>query len=69
MKLRPVTKLYKTNKTTSKKFDDGVMSEYCDAIVIFSIYGQFGAIWKPDSTSRVCEAYVFINSTLLSYKN
>ena len=21
----------------------------CDAIVIFLIYGQFGAIWKPDS--------------------
>ena len=44
MKLGPVTKLDKRNKTTSKKIDDDVMSENCDAIAIFSIYGQFGAI-------------------------
>ena len=43
MKLRPVTKLDKRNKKTSKKFNDDVMSENCDAIVIFPIYGQFGA--------------------------
>ena len=49
MKLGPVTKLDKRNKTTSKKFDDDVMSENCDVIVIFPIYGQFGAIWKLDS--------------------
>ena len=69
MKLGPVTKLDKRNKTTSKKFDDDVMSENCDVIVIFSIYGQFGAIWKPDSRCRVCKTYVFINNNLLSYKN
>ena len=39
MKLGPVTKLDKRNKTTSKKFDDGVMSENCDVIVIFQIFG------------------------------
>ena len=44
MKLGPVTKLDKRNKTTSKKFDDNVMSENCDVIAIFQIYGQFGAI-------------------------
>ena len=49
MKLEPVTKLDKRNKTTSKKFDDDVMSENYDFIDIFPIYGQFGAIWKPDS--------------------
>ena len=49
MKLGPVPKLYKRNKTTSKKFDDDVISPYCDIIVIFPIYGQFGAIWEPDS--------------------
>ena len=69
MKLGPVTKLYKKNKTTSKNFDDDVMSENCDVIVIFSIYGQFGAIWKQDSGRRVSKTYVFIDSNLLSYKN
>ena len=44
MKLGPVTKLDKIIKPTSKIFDDNVMSANCDAI-----YGQFGAIWKPDS--------------------
>ena len=46
MKLALVTKLDKRNKTTLKKFDEDVMSENCDIIVIFPIYGQFGAIWK-----------------------
>ena len=69
MKLGPVTKLDKRNKTTSKKFDDDVMSENCDVIVIFPIYGQFGAIRKPDSGRIVCKTYIFINSNLFSYKN
>ena len=69
MKLGPVTKLDKRNKTTSKKIDDDVMSENCDVIAIFPIYGQFGAIWKPDSGRIVCKTYIFINSNLLSYKN
>ena len=30
MKLAPVTKFDKKNKTTSKKFDDDVMSKNCD---------------------------------------
>ena len=38
MKLGPVTKLDKRNKTTSKSFDDDVMSANCDVIVIFPIY-------------------------------
>ena len=69
MKLGPVTKLDKKNKTTSNIFEDDVMSENCDIIVIFPIYGQFGAIWKPDSRCIVCKTYVFINGDLLSYKN
>ena len=69
MKLGPVTKLYKRNETTSKNFDDDVMSENCAIIVTFSIYGQFGAIRKADSGRRVCKIYVFINSNLLCYKN
>ena len=64
MKLRPETKPDKRNKTTSKMFDDDIMSENRDAIVIFPIYGQFGAIWKPDSRRIVCKTYIFINSNL-----
>ena len=44
MKLGPITKLDKRNKTMSKIFDDNVMSGNFDVIAIFSIYGQFGAI-------------------------
>ena len=64
MKLGPVTKLDKRNKTTSKKFDNDVMLENCDVIVIFSIYSQFGAVWKPDSRRIVRKTYAFINSNL-----
>ena len=35
IKLGQITKLEKRNKTTSRKFDVGVMSEYCDVIVFF----------------------------------
>ena len=69
MKLGPVTRLDKTNKTTSKNFDDDVMSANCDVIVIFSIYSQFGAIRTPGSGCIVCKNNIFVNSNLLSYKN
>ena len=35
MKLGPVTKLDKRNKTKSKKFDHDVMPQNCDVIAIF----------------------------------
>ena len=38
MKLEPVTKPDKRNKTTWKNFDNDAISKNCD-IVIFSIYG------------------------------
>ena len=44
MKLGSVTKLDKRNKTPSQYFDDGVMPQYFDVIVIFPIYDQFRAI-------------------------
>ena len=69
MKLGPVTKLDKTNKTRSKKIDVNVMLGNCDVMVIFRIFGQFGAIWRPDSGNRVCKSYLFSNSNLFSYKN
>ena len=39
MKLGPVTKLDKRNKAMSKKIDVDIMSENCDDIVIFWIFG------------------------------
>ena len=41
------------------------MSGNCDAIAIFPIYGQFGAIRKPDSGHIVWKTYVFMKSKLL----
>ena len=41
----------------------------CEVIAIFSIYGQFEAIRKPDSGCIVCKIYIFIKTSLLSYKN
>ena len=69
MKFRPVTKLDKKSKATSKKFDDDIMTTNCDVLVFFPIYGQFGAIRKPDSGSIVCKIYIFININSLSYKH
>ena len=65
MRLGPVTKLDKRNKTASKIFDTDVISKNCDVIVIFRVSCQFGA----DSGQRVCKSYVFSTSNLLSYKN
>ena len=69
MKFSVVTKIDKRNKTTSKKIDDDGMLEDCDVIANSPIYGQFGAIWKPDSGHIVCKTSFFINSNLLSYEN
>ena len=54
MKLGPVTKLNKRNTTTSKRLHNDVILINCDVIIIFWIYGQFGAIRKPDSGRMVC---------------
>ena len=40
MKLGPVTKFDKRNKTTSNKFDDDVMSANGDVIVIFQFFAN-----------------------------
>ena len=53
----------------SRKIDNDAVLASSDVIVIFPIYGQFGAIWRPDSGRMVCKTYIFINSNLLSYKN
>ena len=69
MKLGPVTTPDKRNKATSKTFDVDVMSGNFDVIIIFRIFGQFGAVRRPDSGHRVYKSYVFSNSNLLSYKS
>ena len=68
MKLGPVTKLDKINNATSKNFYHVAMLANSDAIVILSIYSQFGVIRKPDYGRIVCKTYIFIVSNLLSYK-
>ena len=45
------------------------MSENCDIIAVFPIYGQFGATWTPDFGRMVCKTYSIISSNILSYKN
>ena len=69
MKLESATKLDKRNKIKSKKINGDFISENLEVIVIFPIYGQFGAIRKPDSGRIICKTYVFIINNLLSYKN
>ena len=69
MKVGLATKLGKKKTTTSKKIRDDHMSKNCGIIVIFSIFCQFGAIWKSDSGCRVRKIYVFNNSNPSSHKN
>ena len=59
----PVTKSDERNSVTSKKIVNDVMSANCDVIVFFfPIYGQFAAIWKPDSGRMVYKTYIYINN-------
>ena len=62
MNFGSVTKIDKRNTETLKKsLTMALITTNCDVIVIFSIYGQFGAIQRPDSESMVCNTYIFIN--------
>ena len=54
MKLGPVTKLDKGNMAMSKKSDHGTSSANYDAIFIFPVSIQFGAIQKLDSRCMFC---------------
>ena len=64
-----VIKHDKGNKASSKNFGDGVMSANYNVIIVFSIYGYFETIRKPDSGRIVCKTYNFSKSNFLSYKN
>ena len=68
MKLGPVSKRDKKSNTMSKDVADDVISKNYDVTVIFLLYGQSGAIQKPDSERIVYKTYISINNNLLSYK-
>ena len=59
LKLTKETRQHYVNEVN--KNDDNVRSTICDAINIFPID-------CPDSGCMVCKTYIFINSSLLSYK-
>ena len=67
MKLGPVTKPDKRNTSTSKKFEDNVMSANCDVMVFLPIYSKFAVIRNPDSGHIVYKFFILINSNVLSY--
>ena len=69
MKLGPVTKLNERNKPTSKKFEDDIKSANRDVNVTFPFYGQFGAIWKPDSRCIVFKITFSLTVTFHLNKN
>ena len=52
----------KRNLTTSKQFDDDTISANYDIIFIFTIYGQFLAIQKPDSRCMVHNSHLFVTN-------
>ena len=68
MKLGAITNLTRETER-QKKIEFDAMSENYDVSVTFRIFGQFGAVRRPDSGHRVCKSYVFSNSNLSSYKN
>ena len=45
------------------------MLENCDVVAIFTIYGQFGGIRKPESGRIVCKTYIFFNINLTKTGN
>ena len=70
MKLESVTKIDKRNRKTSKTFDDDIISVNSDIIVIFFRFmtnvEQSG---RRIPNAQSAKIYIFINNSLLSYKN
>ena len=58
VEIKPVAKRDQRNKTTTTKFHNEVRSAYCDVIVVFSIYGRFGVIQKPDFERIVWKTHI-----------
>ena len=57
--------LTRETRQRQKKLDNDITAANCDVTVIFLIYGQFGAIRKPDSGRMVYKIYIFTNSNLM----
>ena len=64
MKLLPVTKIDKRNRTTSKKFDVDIMSENCDVIVIFL---DFWPIWSSPEAEFGTESAKVMFSEIVTF--
>ena len=64
MKLGPETTFDKRNKSTSKKLTMKSCREIVTPLSFLSIYGQFGAIRKPDSGRIVCKIYI-LNAVII----
>ena len=64
MKLAPETKKFSQRQLHIKKIDNDIVSVNYEGIVIFPVFGRFGAIRKPDSGSIVYRynSSCFINS-------
>ena len=54
MKLWSVTNADKKNTESLEKLDDDVISKNYGTIIIFPVYGQFGAISKLGFECMVC---------------
>ena len=69
MKLGPVTKIDKRNKTTSKKLTLTSCPEIVTSLPFFGFLtnSEQSGVRIPDTESA--KGYVFSNSNLLSYKN
>ena len=61
--------MWQEKQNNVKKFDDDIMPENCDVTAIFSIYGLFVAIRKPDSGCLIYKTYIFIKFNLFTYKS
>ena len=59
MKLGPVIRLDKKQNSV-RKLDDDVIWGNRD-VIVFPIYSQFRAIWKPDCGRIICKTYILIN--------
>lgn len=58
IKLKSLSKLYKRDTSTSRKFGDEI-------VVIFSILGKFGVVYKPDSRLMARDLNFSVNNYLM----
>ena len=69
MKIGPITKHDKRNKTTPKNLAMTSCRKIVTSLPFFPISGQFGSIRESHFRRIIYKAYIFINSNLLFYKS